>query len=167
MSCDPMFSCCSDAGRVNSLPIKSHIARHSPEPNIVCIDGVYAPGLDAKPEFFSLRPPENGEVRELAQLLAKRIPALLKRRGIDTPQSDEEESDRLARDQPWLSEVYAASVCGRVATGPKAGRRVAVGGDRVDPEGMDRSGSPRCAAVAGFSLHANVAISFHDRPRLE
>ena len=41
MSCDPMFSCCSDAGRVNSLPIKSHIARHSPEPNIVPIDGVY------------------------------------------------------------------------------------------------------------------------------
>src|SRR5439155_25376134 len=66
-----------------------------------------------------------------------------------------------------LSEVYAASVCGRRATGPEAGRRVAVGGDRVDPEGMDSSASPRCAAVAGFSLHANVAISFHDRPRLE
>src|SRR5439155_12643346 len=77
------------------------------------------------------------------------------------------ESDRLLRDQPWLSEVYAASVCGRLATGPEAGRRVAVGGDRVDPEGMDSSASPRCAAVAGFSLHANVAISFHDRPRLE
>ena len=134
---------------------------------VICIDGVYAPGLDGQPEFFALRPPENSEVRELAQLLAKRIPALLKRRGIDTPQSDEEESDRLLRDQPWLSEVYAASVCGRLATGPEAGRRVAVGGDRVDPEGMDSSASPRCAAVAGFSLHANVAISFHDRPRLE
>jgi len=135
--------------------------------HVICIDGVYAPGLDGQPEFFALRPPENSEVRELAQLLAKRIPALLKRRGIDTPQSDEEESDRLLRDQPWLSEVYAASVCGRLATGPEAGRRVAVGGDRVDPEGMDSSASPRCAAVAGFSLHANVAISFHDRPRLE
>ena len=122
--------------------------------HVICIDGVYAPGLDGQPEFFALRPPENSEVRELAQLLAKRIPALLKRRGIDTPQSDEEESDRLLRDQPWLSEVYAASVCGRLATGPEAGRRVAVGGDRVDPEGMDSSASPRCAAVAGFSLHA-------------
>jgi len=30
------------------------------------MDGVYAPGLDGKPEFFALRPPENGEVRELA-----------------------------------------------------------------------------------------------------
>ena len=135
--------------------------------HVICTDGVYAPGLDGQPEFFALRPPENGEVRELAQLLAKRIPALLKRRGIDTPQSDEEESDRLARDQPWLSEVYAASVSGRIATGPEAGRRVAVGGDRVDPEGIDSSASPRCAAVAGFSLHGNVSIGARDCDRLE
>src|SRR5436309_8914408 len=103
---------------------------------VLCIDGVYAPGLHGKPEFFALRPPENCEVRELAELLSKRIPNLLKRRGIDTPQCGTEESDRLACDQPWLSEVYAASVCGRLATGPETGHRVAVGGDRVDPEGI-------------------------------
>src|SRR5438132_5191746 len=71
--------------------------------HVICTDGVYAPGLDGKPEFFALRPPENGEVRELAQLLAKRIPALLIRRGVGTPRPDEGESDRLARDQPWLA----------------------------------------------------------------
>ena len=131
------------------------------------MDGVYAPGRDGKPEFFALRPPENGEVRELAQLLGKRIPALLTRRGAGTPSPDEEESDRLARDQPWLSEVYAASISGRIATGPEAGRRVAVGGDRVDPEGIDSSASPRCASVSGFSLHGNVAIAAPDRLRLE
>ncbi len=135
--------------------------------HVVALDGVYARGLDGKPEFFALRPPENGEVRELAQLLAKRIPALLTRRGAGTLPPDEGESDRLARDQPWLSEVYAASVSGRIATGPEAGRRVAVGGDCVDPEGIDSSASPRCAAVAGFSLHGNVAIHAEDRSRLE
>ena len=135
--------------------------------HVIAMDGVYAPGLDGKPEFFALRPPENGEVRELAQLLAKRIPALLTRRGAGTLPPDEGESDRLARDQPWLSEVYAASVSGRIATGPEAGRRVAVGGDCVDPEGIDSSASPRCAAVAGFSLHGNVAIHAEDRSRLE
>src|SRR5881628_742447 len=31
----------------------------------IFIDGVYAPGVDRKPEFFALRPPENCEVREL------------------------------------------------------------------------------------------------------
>src|SRR5437867_5518743 len=131
------------------------------------MDGVYAPGLDGKPEFFALRPPENGEVRELAQLLAKRIPALLTRRGAGTLPPDEGESDRLARDQPWLSELYAASVSGRIATGPKAGGWGAAGGAWADPEGIDSSASPRCAAVAGFSLHGNVAIHAEDRSRLE
>src|SRR5881296_4108561 len=67
----------------------------------------------------------------------------------------------------WLSDVYAASLSGRIATGPEAGRRVAVGRDRVDPESIDSSASPRCAAVAGFSLHGNVAIHAEDRSRLE
>jgi hypothetical protein len=125
---------------------------------VLTIDGVYAPGLDGKPEFFPLRPPENSEVAGLAEQLAQRIPALLKRHGLDAGRSDAEDSDRLARDQPWLAEVYAASVCGRLATGPNAGGRVAVGGHRVDPEGMDGTTTPRCASVAGFSLHANVSI---------
>ena len=92
------------------------------------------------------------KVRELAELLAKRIPALLRRRGLDTTPSDEEESDRLARDQPWLSEVYAASVCGRIATGSEAGRRVAVGGDRVDRCRNNAAGSV-CFRHAGSALN--------------
>jgi len=132
------------------------------------LDSIAGDGaFEAQELAFFLHLAENGEVRELAQLLAKRIPALLTRRGAGTPPPDEGESDRLARDQPWLSEVYAASVSGPIATGPEAGRRVAVGGDRVDPEGIDSSASPRCAAVAGFSLHGNVAIHAEDRSRLE
>jgi len=103
----------------------------------------------------------------LAEMLAERIPSLLRRRGMDPRQSDAEESDPLSRDQPWLAEVYAASVCGRVATGPNAGRRVAVSGDVVDTESMSKSGGERCASVSGFSLHANVAIAARDRARLE
>jgi hypothetical protein len=128
---------------------------------------VYAPGPDGKPEFFPLRPPENAEVADLAQALAQRIPALLKRRGLDPRQSVTDDSDCLARDQPWLADVYAASVCGRVATGANAGRRVVFAGDRIDPEAIDSGTSPRCANVSGFSLHANVFISAGDRPRLE
>src|SRR5437773_660501 len=85
--------------------------------HVACIDGVYAPGLDGKPEFFALRPPENCKVRELAELLANRIAALLRRCGLQMPQHGAEESDRLARDLAWLCEVYAASFWARVATG--------------------------------------------------
>jgi hypothetical protein len=131
--------------------------------HVICIDGIYAPGRDGKPEFFALRPLENEDVRELVELLAKRLGALITRRCTGTGDADSEDSDRLAREQPWLSEVYAASVCGRLADGG----RVAVGGDRVDPEAIDSSSTPRCAAAAGFSLHANVAIPSGDRLRLE
>src|SRR6266516_7535692 len=148
MSCDRMLSCCSDAGRVNSLPIKSHVARHSPKSNILCIDGVYAPGLHGKPEFFALRPPENAEVAELAQAMAQRVRALLKRRGLNSPQPDTEDSDPLSRDQPWLAEVYAGSICGRLATGVNAGRRVVLAGDRINPEAIDSRTGPRAATTA-------------------
>ena len=129
--------------------------------------GVYAPGLHGKPEFFALRPPENAEVAELAQALAQRVRALLKRRGLNSPQPDTEDSDPLTRDQPWLAEVYAGSICGRLATGVNAGRRVVLAGDRIDPEAIDSRTGPSCASVSGFSLHANVTISGGDRPRLE
>ena len=111
--------------------------------HVLAIDGVYAPRRDGTPEFFSLRPPENAEVGGLSGVLAERIPALLKRRGMDSQQSDAEESDPLSRDQPWLAEVYAASVRGRIATGPNAGRRVVVSGDSVEPENLGHSGSAR------------------------
>jgi len=68
--------------------------------HVLAIDGVYAPGLDGKPEFFPLRPPENAEVADLAQVLAQRVGALLKRRGGDPQRSDTEDSDRLTRDHP-------------------------------------------------------------------
>jgi len=80
-------------------------------------DGVYAPGLDGKPEFFPLRRPEDSDVADVAQQLTQWIPALLKRRGVAPEQPEAEDTDRLARDQPWLANVYAASVRGRVATG--------------------------------------------------
>ncbi len=55
-------------------------------------------------------------MRELAERRANRIPASLKRRAGEEPY--DEDSDRRAREQPWLSQVYAASVSWRVAMGP-------------------------------------------------
>ena len=40
----------------------------------------------------------------------------------------------LSVDQPLLAALYAASVRGRVATGPRTGQRVLRFGDRVDPD---------------------------------
>jgi hypothetical protein len=90
----------------------------------------------------------------------------LQRRSLG-PQSDPEETDRLRRDQPLLAELYRASVCGRIATGPRVGRRVTAVGDRIDVENLEALAGPRCATVSGVSVHANVCVPAHDRMRLE
>src|SRR6266516_7761159 len=110
MSCDRMLSCCSDAGRVNSLPIKSHVARHSPKSNIVCIDGVYAADDDDRPQFQVLPAPDDAEIVRLTETLAARIRAFLRQRGLG-PDSDPEESDPLSRDEPWLAYLYMPRRC--------------------------------------------------------
>ena len=131
------------------------------------LDGVYAPKADGDPEFFALRPPETSEVRRIVGTIAQRVSAMLKRRESKEGSEDGEDSDKLVRKDPWLAGVYAASVTGRIATGPQAGRRVATGGDRIDPEGLSVLTTERCARESGFSLHANVAVPARDRARLE
>ena len=134
--------------------------------HMVVIDGVYAADDDGNPQFQALLAPGDQEIAQLTASLAEHIPKLLQRRGLG-PDSDPEESDPLWRDQPWLAGLYAASVSGKTAFGPNAGRRVTRIGDQIDPESMDALTSPRCANVAGFSLHANVSVPAGDRQRLE
>ena len=86
------------------------------------LDGVYAADDDGHPQFQALPAPEDQEIEQLAAALAERISKFLLRRGLG-PDTDPEEADPLSRDQPWLARLYAASVSGRVAFGPNAGRR--------------------------------------------
>ena len=130
------------------------------------IDGVYAADDDGRPQFQVLPAPDDEEIARLTESLALPIRKFLQQRGLG-PESDPEETDPLARDQPWLAGVYAASVRGRGASGANSGKRVTHRGDQIDPESMEALASPRCATVDGFSLHANVAIAAGDRARLE
>jgi hypothetical protein len=130
------------------------------------LDGVYAADEDGHPQFQALPAPKDREIEQLAAALAERISKFLLRRGLG-PDADPDEADTVSRDQPWLARLYAASVAGRVAFGPNAGLRVTRVGDQIDPESMQALSSPRCATVAGFSLHANTAVPASDRQRLE
>ena len=134
--------------------------------HMLVIDGVYAADKEGRPHFQVLLAPETEEIQGLAGRLAERITKFLGRRGLG-PESDPQESDPLSRDQPAMAAIYVASVLGRVALGPNAGRRVKRTGDQVDPETMEGLVSPRCASVSGFSLHANTAVHAEDRARLE
>jgi hypothetical protein len=83
------------------------------------------------------------------------------------PQVSPEEVDTLPYSQPLLAELYGASVSERVASGPRAGRRVAKAGDAIGLDEIGITAGSRCAAVSGYSVHAGVCIPAHDRLRLE
>jgi hypothetical protein len=89
----------------------------------------------------------------------------MERRGLG-PHADAAE-DTLRHDEPLLAELYGASVSGRIATGPRAGRRVARVGDAVDVQDGGLAPGRCCAVVAGYSIHAGVCVPAHDRLRLE
>ena len=60
----------------------------------------------------------------------------------------------------------SAAIQGRVALGPDAGRRIERLGSRSQ-DSRSLEPTPLCAAVDGFSLHAQVHVEAHDRERLE
>ena len=65
---------------------------------------------------------------------------------------------------PLLAGYAAASIQELLATGPRAGhpvRRLRSAAAVVDAD------KPRCARLAGFSLHANVSVAAHAREQLE
>ena len=138
----------------------------NPHFHALVLDGVYAPKDSGEPEFFPLRAPDTSDVLKVVESVARGVSSLMKRRGMESS-GDGEDSDKLAREDPWLAGVLGASVTGRLATGAQAGRCVATGGDRVDPEETESLSSERCARSSGFSLHANVSIPRPDWARLE
>ena len=130
------------------------------------MDGIYL--VDGKGEvvFRRVPPPSDAEVARVAERIHRRVARLAERRGLG-PQTDPDEADALRRDAPLLAELYSASISGRVATGPRAGRRIARVGDEVDPEDGALPSGRCCASVGGFSVHAGVCVAARDRLRLE
>jgi hypothetical protein len=130
------------------------------------LDGVYARSESGAPRFHPLAPPDDAEVARIVRRIARRLARLLERRGLGR-NADPDAADPLPRDQPLLAALYAASVSGRIATGPRTGRRVLRVGDLIDVEDLPVLSGPRCASASGLSLHANVAVPARDRKRLE
>src|SRR5438093_13285642 len=85
--------------------------------------GVYTADEFRRIRFYRLPPPDDAEVARVTARIARRIVRLLERRGLGL-HGDPEEADPLQREQPLLAELYAASVHGRIADGPRAGHRV-------------------------------------------
>jgi hypothetical protein len=135
----------------------------------LALDGVYPVSANGRIHFHPLPPPDDEEVARVVVRIAHNLAKLLKQQGLGEA-GDFADTDPLTEKDPLLAILAAASIQGRVATGPRAGQRLVRLGDRVDPEGLEdleASPPPRCAHVAGLSLHADVAVPARDRKRLE
>jgi hypothetical protein len=160
--------------------LRSASASHAPRArgsaiNLNChihtlaLDGVYPVSGSGPIRFHLLPPPDDDEVHRVVVRVARRLAKLLSQHGSGE-HGDLSECDPLAERDPLLATLAAASIQGRVATGPRAGQRLLRLGDRVDPEDLDyleATPPPRCANAAGLSLHADVAVPARDRKRLE
>lgn len=131
--------------------------------HMLALDGLSVEGVDGCPEFHPLPAPEDVEVVRLTALVSRRIQRLIERRYGDL----NSEAAGLARDEAGLAGLYAASLRGRIASGPNVGKRIGRLGDYIDGESAEALASPRCAMVHGFSVHANVVVPARDRSRLE
>ena len=78
--------------------MNSHIARHSPEPDIVALDSIYVVDGEGEPVFRRLPPPSDAEVARVAERIHRRVANLMERRGLG-PQADPDEADALRRDE--------------------------------------------------------------------
>jgi hypothetical protein len=135
----------------------------------LALDGVYEVAENGPTRFHPLPPPDDEEVGRVVVRVAHNLAKHLKKHGFGQI-GDPSDLDPLAEQHPLLAMLAAASIQGRVATGPRAGQQLLRLGDCLDAEDLDyleATPPPRCANAAGLNLHADVAVPFRDRKRLE
>jgi hypothetical protein len=137
-----------------------------PHFHFMALDGIYAENSKDELTFLRVGPPSDAEVARVADRVHRCVLRLMEQRGIGR-QADPEAADTLRRDEPLLADLYSASITGRVATGPRAGKRIIRVGDGPDSKDAKMKSKPSCAMVEGFSIHAGVCVPAHDRVRLE
>jgi hypothetical protein len=128
-----------------------------PHFHTLALNGIYVVNDMVELVFRCVPPPSDAEVARVAARVHRSVTRLMERRGLDS-QADPDEADILRHEEPLLAELYSASIAGRVATGQRAGRRIARVGAGVDREGSDLPSGRCCASVAGFSVHAGVRV---------
>jgi Putative transposase/Transposase zinc-binding domain len=125
------------------------------------LQGVYhRPHKDQPPVFVPLPPPAQEDVAHMTLSIKEQVVCLLRRRGLlpKDPDCADPETSLWER-------LCAAAVDSRIATGPKAGWRIA----RLHSRPVLLPPGPRhlCADADGFNLHAHTHVGAGHREALE
>jgi hypothetical protein len=131
------------------------------------LDGVFADDGSGRLVFHAAPPPDAEALDTLLATIARRIERLLIRRDVWTDHADVDASDPWAEEAPVLAGLAAASVQGRLALWPRAGREVRRCGNLPDEPPLPLVRGPCHAADGGFDLDAGVVVPARDRAHLE
>ena len=96
------------------------------------LDGVFTEGENGALHFRPLPPPTDEEVGAVLATIYVRVCRLLRRRGFDATAADLSRPEPIAEESPLLAGISGASIHGRIALGPRAGRRVWRVGEEPD-----------------------------------
>ena len=131
------------------------------------LDGVFVEDATGTLVFHPGPPPDGAALDVLLATIARRIERLLVRRGVWTAHAESAVDDPWAEEAPLLAGLAAASVQGRVALGPRAGREVRRCGNLADEPPLPLARGPCHAVHGGFDLDAGVVVPARDRAQLE
>jgi hypothetical protein len=141
----------------------------NPHLHVLMVDGVFTE-VGGTALFRNLPPLTDADVSTLAEAIAKKVMALLVREGLLSKDGEvvtNPDCDEIFRDHEGLAAASSASIGGKIAFGPNAGRRVT----RIGPgfgyhEEIPLAKGRLCFSVNGFSLHCNTSVNTHSRNRL-
>jgi hypothetical protein len=138
--------------------------------HMLFLDGVYTRGTKRRPmRFLKVKSPTQPELTRLTHTIARRVGRYLERRGLierDTGNIFLKQEGLDVSDEDPTNQLLGSSATYRIAVGPQQGRKVFTLQTLPDLE-TDSPFSSLVGEVAGFSLHAGVAIKANERAKLE
>ena len=129
--------------------------------HMLILDGVYIGGTGGLPlRFRQVKAPTGNELTKLAHTIASRVGRYLERQGLLERDGGNIYLTREAvatADEDTSNHLLGSSITYRIAVGPQQGRKVMTLQTLADCG--DDQATTRIGNIAGFSLHANNAVT--------
>ncbi len=113
-----------------------------------------------------MKAPTGTQLVRLVQGIAKRVGRFLERQGLLQRDAQNSFLTEAALGEGPMDQLAGHSITYRIALGPQAGRKVFALQTLPACDPSNRLGDS-LGKVAGFSLHAGVAVKAHERRKLE
>jgi hypothetical protein len=141
----------------------------NPHIHAICPDGVYT-RVNGRPRFRNIEYISDEDVATLVEAISNKVRRYLVKKEYlnkDGELVQNPTADELFSDANSIKEATAASIAGKIAFGPNAGKYVTkIGSGFGYGEEIPLAKGKNCFSIHGFSLHANTHINTHSRDRL-